>query len=57
MIIDIKGEGHNAVSGIQSLFTLKELDSHLSMDKVSKIIWMYDAVFRCQKSYYRVRTS
>ncbi len=29
----------------------------LSMDKVSKTIWMYNRLFLCQKSHFQVRTS
>ncbi len=40
------------------VYTVKEFDSHAKHGQsLKKKIWMYNRVFRCQKSHFRVRTS
>ncbi len=40
------------------VYTVKELDSHAKHGQsLKKMFWMYNRVFLCQKSHFRVRTS
>ncbi len=54
----VKGGDTMLFHAFRVVYTVKELDSHAKHGQsLKKMFWMYNRVFLCQKSHFRVRTS